>query len=185
MNFFNLDKDPHTCATYHLDKHVVKMSIEYPQMLSTAHRILDGVQYQGKSKTGRNVKRWRHPDDGMESVLYKVCHVNHPTSVWVRESKANYDHMYDTWLALLREYTYRYGKIHLSGSKLSTPLKYAPSNIPRERYCDPPPAMKAYPDCIVEGDSVASYRNYYREAKSGFAKWTKRPIPEWWTNVSN
>ena len=185
MNFFNLDKDPHTCATYHLDKHVVKMSIEYPQMLSTAHRILDGVQYQGKSKTGRNVKRWRHPDDGMESVLYKVCHVNHPTSVWVRESKANYDHMYDTWLALLREYTYRYGKIHLSGSKLSTPLKYAPSNIPREKYCDPPPAMKAYPDCIVEGDSVASYRNYYREAKSGFAKWTKRPIPEWWTNVSN
>ena len=185
MNFFNLDKDPHTCATYHLDKHVVKMSIEYPQMLSTAHRILDGVQYQGKSKTGRNVKRWRHPDDGMESVLYKVCHVNHPTSVWVRESKANYDHMYDTWLALLREYTYRYGKIHLSGSKLSVPLKYAPSNIPRQKYCDPPPAMKAYPDCIVEGDSVASYRNYYREAKSGFAKWTKRPIPEWWTNVSN
>lgn len=180
MNFFNLDKDPHTCATYHLDKHVVKMSIEYPQMLSSAHRILDGIQYQGKSKTGRNVKRWRHPDDDMENILYKVCHVHHPTSVWVRESKANYDHMYDTWLALLREYTYRYGKIHLSGSKLADPLRHAPSNIPKTKYCDPPPAMKAYPDCIVEGDSVASYRNYYREAKSGFAKWTKRPIPDWW-----
>jgi len=180
MNFFNLDKDPHTCATYHLDKHVVKMSIEYPQMLSSAHRILDGIQYQGKSKTGRNVKRWRHPDDDMENILYKVCHVHHPTSVWVRESKANYDHMYNTWLELLREYTYRYGKIHLSGSKLAEPLKRAPINISSDPYCDPPPAMSAYPDCIVEGDSVTSYRNYYREAKSGFAKWTKRPKPEWY-----
>ena len=180
MNFFNLDKDPHTCATYHLDRHVVKMSIEYPQMLSSAHRILDGIQYQGKSKTGRNVKRWRHPDDDMENILYKVCHVHHPTSVWVRESKANYDHMYNTWLELLREYTYRYGKIHLSGAKLAEPLKLAPINISSDPYCDPPPAMSAYPDCIVEGDSVTSYRNYYREAKSGFAKWTKRSKPEWY-----
>jgi len=180
MNFFNLDKDPHTCAKYHLDKHVVKMSIEYPQMLSSAHRILDGIQYQGKSKTGRNVKRWRHPDENMENILYKVCHVHHPTSVWVRESKANYDHMYNTWLELLREYTYRYGKIHLSGAKLAEPLKLAPINISSDPYCDPPPAMSAYPDCIVEGDSVTSYRNYYREAKSGFAKWTKRSKPEWY-----
>jgi hypothetical protein len=88
--------------------------------------------------------------------------------------------MYNTWLELLREYTYRYGKIHLSGAKLAEPLKLAPINISSDPYCDPPPAMSAYPDCIVEGDSVTSYRNYYREAKSGFAKWTKRPKPEWY-----
>ena len=185
MNYFHLDKDPHKCAKYHLDKHVVKMNIEYPQMLSTAHRLLDGDQYQGKSKTGRNVKRWRHPNDEMENILYKVCHVHHPTSVWVRESKANYQRLYDVWLELLREYTYRYGKIHLSGKKLVLPLAKAPSNIPDLPYCDPPPAMKAYPQCIVEGDSVTTYRNYYKEAKSGFAKWTKRPIPKWYNNGSN
>ena len=42
MNIFYLDKDPNVCANYHCDKHVVKMIVEYAQMLSTAHRVLDG-----------------------------------------------------------------------------------------------------------------------------------------------
>ena len=42
MNIFYLDKDPKTCAQYHCDKHVVKMILEYAQLLSTAHRVLDG-----------------------------------------------------------------------------------------------------------------------------------------------
>ena len=35
MNIFYLDHDPKICATYHNDKHVVKMIIEYAQLLST------------------------------------------------------------------------------------------------------------------------------------------------------
>ena len=58
MNIFYLDKDPKTCAEQHLDKHVVKMLIEYAQLMSTAHRVLDGVKYIGKSKTGRKVTRY-------------------------------------------------------------------------------------------------------------------------------
>ena len=59
MNIFYLHEDPKTCAEQHLDKHVVKMLIEYAQLMSTAHRMLDGVMYQGKTKAGRNIKRYR------------------------------------------------------------------------------------------------------------------------------
>lgn len=42
MNLFYLDRDPYVAAEQHCDKHVVKMIIEYAQLLSTAHRLLDG-----------------------------------------------------------------------------------------------------------------------------------------------
>ena len=183
MNYFYLHEDPHSCAVMHVDKHVVKMDIEYPQLLSTAHRVIDGVEYLDKTKNGARIKRYRHPDEHLEQTLYKACHVNHPTAIWVRESKANYDNLYNVWVELLREYTYRYGRVHASGLKLSKVLAEAPKNIADGPFTEPPPAMKAFPQCIVEGDSIASYRNYYREAKSGFAKWTKRPTPKWYYDV--
>ena len=45
MNIFYLHKKPEISAQLHCDKHVVKMIIEYAQMLSTAHRMLDGRPY--------------------------------------------------------------------------------------------------------------------------------------------
>ena len=42
MNIFYLNKDPKIAAMEHNDKHCVKMILEYAQMLSTAHRELDG-----------------------------------------------------------------------------------------------------------------------------------------------
>ena len=183
MNFFLLDRNPHKSATMHLDRHVTKMNVEYAQMLSTAHRILDGTMYLGKTANNRNIKRWEHPDSEMEQMLYKASHINHPTSVWSRESAENYTYLYDTWIELLREYTYRYGKIHMSGAKLSELLKEPPRNISDVPFTDPPPAMSLYPQCIVEGDIVQSYRNYYKVAKAGFAKWTKRPAPKWFYQV--
>ena len=44
MNIFYLDNDVDVCAQMHVDKHVVKMILEYAQLLSTAHRLLDGVE---------------------------------------------------------------------------------------------------------------------------------------------
>ena len=44
MNIFVLDDNPITAAKQHCDKHVVKMIIESAQMLSTAHRMLDGKE---------------------------------------------------------------------------------------------------------------------------------------------
>ena len=44
MNIFYLDKDPKVCAEMHLDKHSSKMMVEYAQLMSTAHRVLDGKE---------------------------------------------------------------------------------------------------------------------------------------------
>lgn len=43
MNIFYLSSDPVEAAQMHCDQHVRKMLIESAQMLSTAHRLLDGT----------------------------------------------------------------------------------------------------------------------------------------------
>ena len=45
MNVFYLHEDPQICAQMHADRHVVKMIVEYGQMMSTAHRVQDGKSY--------------------------------------------------------------------------------------------------------------------------------------------
>ena len=70
MNIFYLDNDPKVAAEMHCDKHVVKMLVEYAQILSTAHRMVDGEKYIGKSKLGRKVTRYRLPDN-LENIVYK------------------------------------------------------------------------------------------------------------------
>ena len=57
MNIFYLDNDPKVCAEMHCDKHVVKMIIEYAQLMSTAHRILDGTSYYDLTANGRRILR--------------------------------------------------------------------------------------------------------------------------------
>ena len=129
MNIFLLNENPLLCAEQHCDKHVVKMVIEYAQLMSTAHRYLDGELYGELTDKGRKIKRWRHPNSNMEATLYKASHVNHPDGLWVRNSSANYDYLYDLWLKLCKEYTHRYGRLHLTQEKLEHLLRYAPKNI--------------------------------------------------------
>ena len=45
MNIFYLNYNPKTCAQMHNDSHCSKMIIEYAQLMSTAHRYLDGEFY--------------------------------------------------------------------------------------------------------------------------------------------
>ena len=111
MNIFYLHEDPIQNAKWHIDKHIVKMPIEYAQLMSTAHRMLDGEMYIDRTANNRRIKRWRLNDE-RESVLYKASHINHPSAVWVRESVENYNQMYKLYMATLAEYTNRYGKIH-------------------------------------------------------------------------
>lgn len=181
MNIFYLDPDPIVCAEQHCDAHASKMCVEYAQLLSTAHRVVDGDYYIGRTTKGHRIKRYFHPDALMNHELYKACHVNHPSAIWVRQSAANYNWLYELWANLCAEYTYRYGRIHESWRKLEYHLLLPPMQISDSEFTQPTPAMKAYPDCIVEGDSIQSYRNFYWADKREFAKWTKRDKPEWWT----
>ena len=62
MNIFYLHKDPIENIKMHVDKHVVKMATEYAQLLSTAHRVLDGELYEGRTKNNHRIKRWKMPE---------------------------------------------------------------------------------------------------------------------------
>jgi hypothetical protein len=180
MNIFYLDRNPVQAARSHLDKHVVKMILEYAQLLSTAHRVLDGTQLSITSQSGRKKKVWQLPDN-RDSVLYSATHTNHPSAVWVRQHAAHYDYLYALFVATCDEYTHRYGKVHKTDTKLRELLHEIPKNILNDHetriWNGPTPAM---PDeCKVAGDNVASYRKYYIDKKADMAKWTHRDPPEW------
>ena len=161
----------------HNNKHVTKMCIEYPQLMSTAHRVLDGTEYSDLTSNGRRIKRWRL-DDEREHSLMKASHINHPSAIWCRENIENYNWLYDMWSELLDEYTYRYGKIHAC-ARLKDALYAAPRRIKNGEFFAPTPAM---PDDVkVPGNSLASYHNYYKQNKTHLAQWKNRPVPTWYT----
>ena len=182
MNIFVLSESPSAAAVYHCDKHIPKMIVETAQMLSTAHRILDGELKTIFSSKGRKKKIWEHSDDQLEKFLYKATHYNHPCSVWARESIGNYDWLYKLFVALCNEYTHRYDKVHLTEKKLINILSKAPKNINRDLSITPfKRAMKSEPDCEKIPDIVDCYRAFYRTKKDRFSMtWTKRETPYWW-----
>ena len=139
MNIFYLDKCPKKAAQLQYNKHVVKMILESAQMLCTAHHCY-GDKYQ------------------VENVPYKQAHLNHPSTIWTRRSKATYMWLYDHMIALGNEYTKRYGKTHLSITKCKDFLAIPPKHIQGDDWCQPPQAM---PDEYKDECSVKAYWNYY------------------------
>lgn len=178
MNIFYLDKDPKLAAQYHCDKHVVKMILESAQLLSTAHRVLDGELGYYISLGNRKIKQWTLTD-WRESKMYKTAHYNHPCAVWVRQSSENYKWLYQLFKELCYEYFNRYDKTHMCETKLMHILSYLPDKIPKGPFTEPVQVMDLYPQCKVPGDSVQAYRNYYKEIKSEIAEWNHSEKPFW------
>lgn len=166
------------CSKQHVDKHVVKMILEYAQLLSTAHRVLDGEEFIDDSGK-RKVKRWKLNNE-LDNILYKATHSKHPSAIWARESSKNYKLLYTLFIHLCDEYTYRYNKIHLTDKKLRNTLFHLPKNIKiGDVTCFP----QAMPDKYKCNCSVTAYHHYYNGDKQHIASWTKRDIPEWFIKV--
>lgn len=177
MNIFYISHDPKKCAQWAVDKHVVKMILESAQLLSTSHRLIDGIEYTAKTKTGRNVKRWSL-NDSRDNILYTATHINHPSAVWCRQNVNNYYWLSCYLMEHCEEYTYRYGKIHkVESSGLLECLKTSPHAISKAAFFDPPAAMDT--KYIISNDSVINYRNYYKQGKSHLHAWKNREPPEW------
>ena len=157
MNIFYLDKDPVKAARLQYNKHVVKMILESAQMLCTAHRCHSLA-------------------DEVEWVPYKKAHVNHPSTIWARQSANHYLWLYYHMLALGDEYTKRYGKTHLSITKCAEILSDAPRGMRNKPFEQPPQCM---PDEYKDKCSVQAYWNYYIGEKHSVANpktekiWTK------------
>ena len=159
MNIFYTDPCPVTSAQSLCDKHVVKMPLESAQMLCTAWRT--------KS----------HGDIWCDSKgLYKSVHLNHPSTKWARSNAKQYKWLFNHFVALCVEYTYRYGKIHKS-FELASRLSVVPDRIINGTFTEPPMCM---PDEYKSGNTITSYRNYIHGEKSYFAKWSKRQPPSWY-----
>lgn len=134
------------------------MILEYCQLLSTAHHVLD---------------------KSTEPLLYKKTHQNHPSAKWARASRTNYIWLAQLLKAVCREYTYRYNKTHKSEriGLVCWLASNVPTNIPDVPWTEPTPAM---PDQYkVPGDSISSYRNYYNGDKARIATYKQRERPEW------
>jgi len=175
VNIFYLSNNPTECAQQHVDKHVVKMILEYGQLMSTAHRVLDGQPFYGKTKNNRNIQRWLLPDS-REEVIWKASHFNHPSGIWVRQSSSHYIWLYNLWLEMLSEYTHRYSKKH-SAERMKKCFSQLPENIPHKGWLsDPTPAM---PDEYKASNVIQSYRNFYIGDKKSFATWKNRDTPSW------
>lgn len=174
MNIFVIEKHPADCARSMCDRHVVKMILETAQLLSTAHRVLDGLEVI--DDTGRRkIKRWILANDEMEIALPKATHINHPCAVWTRESISNYWWLNAHFSALLKEYTHRYNKLH-KYQILKEYLKEFPKNITTGEMT---PFVLAMPDQYKNDDAIESYRNYYVQGKSHLFSWKNRNPPEW------
>jgi hypothetical protein len=163
MNIFILHRNPQVAAHMHCDKHVVKMCLEYAQLLSTSERLA-GKDYEG---------------------LYKPTHENHPCAVWVRSHPANFTWTLTLLKHLLDEYTYRYGKVHKSSEVYNAIidntdwLPYDNKKIYGWWKQNPPMCM---PDDSKHKDEymvVTSYRQYYLNHKKDMLKYTRREYPDW------
>ena len=179
MNLFVLDRDPVKAARLQCDKHVVKMIVESAQMLSTVHRVLDGVETRRPSKSGKTMSKYWTLPDSREDIFYKAVHMHHPCTVWTAESNSNYNWHYVHFISLCDEYTYRYGKVHSTDALLRKALLRPPFNISFGPLTRQPLAMSSNPECMIE-DVVKSYRAFYQTKQERFKMvWTKRKIPEW------
>ena len=88
------------------DQHIVKMPLESAQILSTAHRVLDGKMVEGSTSSGRKAKRWILPK--WDDKYYLAAYVNHPSTVWARQSDEHYDWLYKHFKALSAEFYERF-----------------------------------------------------------------------------
>lgn len=153
MNIFWLDTDPVKSAQYHCDKHCVKMGLEATMLLCNAHWL-----------TGK-------------SAHYKLTHKHHPLIIWTKSSRKTYALVAQYAKSVFQEYTYRYGRRHLTEDALDD-IMFDYPQIPEASTADEHPPL-CMPESCRQDSVIESYREYYRQHKQRLAVWSKRPTP-WW-----
>tara|TARA_R100001509_G_scaffold15317_1_gene7801 strand:- start:1235 stop:1825 length:591 start_codon:yes stop_codon:yes gene_type:complete len=166
MNIFALDMSPKTSAQMMMDSHVIKMPTESNQMINT---ILD---YLGVDAAWRPVM------------------LNHPCTIWARQTSQNFQWLREHCLALCKEYTVRYGrkhKVEILMEEYSEQMDEAESLLPDTVLTPFAIAMDDRYRIPRDSDedafeySIRSYRHYYLQGKWKISSW-KTQEPEWWPN---
>ena len=193
MNIFVLDENPITAARMMCDKHIPKMVVESAQMLASAVRSWGGTDEQFIA----------HGILTKAGKPYRGGYANHPCTVWAGDSYGNFSWLVDHAVALLAEYSCRFGKehachmpilkLHQLGWKIKpsmgiakTPFALAMPDEYRPEYGLLTPEQVDADDYTVYhasgNEAVQAYRRYYHSKQ--FAKWEKgTPAPDWWEGV--
>ncbi len=108
---------------------------------------------------------------------YKLSHKNHPMTLWAGDTLPNWGWTLLHGLALAKEYTRRYGKVHKSDPILHW-VKVHGGKPVGGKFTYPPLCM---PDQYKTNNFVTAYRNYYIGDKSRFAKWKLGNAPSWYS----
>lgn len=167
MNIFYTNPDPIACAHEHCHVHQIKMIVEYAQLLSTAHAVIDG-----------------------DYVGYKPTHVNHPSAIWVRQSADNYEWLWECAITLCELYARRTDKEHKTEAVLwnlrSSPRLLAYHGITEPSIAAPP----KYKLIAIARNVDTAYQAYLNDK---FAEWKSRDkplpvvfdeVPEWYVEKS-
>ncbi|GHM58886.1 MAG: hypothetical protein sL5_09870 [Candidatus Mesenet longicola] len=160
MNIFILDKDPIIAAQMLCDKHVVKMPLETAQLLCSVFWVSLNNQIS------------------LSQIPYKLTHHNHPCSIWSRQSQANFSWLVDYGIAICKEYSFRYNKIH----KSEKVIHWCNDNQSRLVFKESKLTtfVQAMPEQYKGKSAIKAYRTYYLQEKCHFAKWEKgRDEPLW------
>lgn len=181
MNIFALHLDPKIAASYHCDKHVVKMIVESAQMISTIFEKYNGYE------------KW----------MYKPCFPHHPCTLWAGESRRNLIWLIDLGFHLCEQYQEIYCKPRLNkkgemkppkkthhkchGMFLLWKKKVYDLAIPDKKFSVFALAMPDYIKDKVGEDyniiqAINCYREYYILEKAYMAKWKSRKEPDWFKN---
>ena len=172
MNIFYTHPNPGNCAMNHCNRHCIKMILEYAQMLSTAHRKLDG-------------HKWAD-----EQGLMKSTHESHPCTFWVEQSTYHYKWLYDVWVNLLFQYRTTYGREH-SKAYLIAPLLHPPFNMVKRGF--KPPYCVGNEELAKQVKDVTMFYKLYLISKYnawdakgysfnypwGFPNWLSKKDGEW------
>lgn len=143
MNLFVTDPDPVVCAMNLDDKRIGKLLMECNQMMSLA------IKSQWPEDDGSYVF-WETRTELTSGFSY----LNHPVSLWVRQTRANFIWTLEHAYALANEFQHRFGHAHGSADRL--------------------PFMHRYSDVIPEG-RLTEFQN---SAKNGEVDFTFLPVPD-------
>lgn len=188
MNIFFYDYEPHKNIQQYFDPHVKKMIIEYAQMMATAIRVTENSGSGGRLfHPSKKIWIENYPlilDEERESGLTTTMlasHKNHPCNLWVRESKQNYEYIFNLYKILRDEYEHRFGKTHAAWSKYYKRLSKMPDL--------PDSGLTKFPNCVHDDfknipNHLTAYRKFIKYGKDPKNHvWTKREKPYWWDKI--
>lgn len=170
MNLFVTDPDPVVCAMNLDDKRIGKLLMECNQMMSLAVK-----------------SHW--PEDDGSYVFWETsteltsgrAYLNHPVSIWVRQTRANFLWTLEHAVALSNEFQYRFNRDHASGNRLAFMRRYS-DVIPEGGLTDFQNSAKNDTFDFTHFPVPDSYRHYlvarWRTDKNA-VNFTERHSPEW------